>query len=313
MKNFKEYLAEAVTDTYKDLVALVKSIGYKKIKPQSSKRFAVLVDGNRINAMQALLAAINQKYPKAIWDENAGSSSIGGIVVDGDHLVSVSPASKQGKASAGLQNEHTLFNMIGEITKNGPMTIVFRSESGDFEIEDVVGYRDAGRDTAGRKKADITIIKEDGKEIPISLKKDGAEMWESADSYWATKAKSVIDALIKKKKVELVPLRNVYQVKPNLAVKADKKEVKNVVFGSDILGKGCVLIKTFKGGFKLEEDKAIIEVTKIIKKESELKGNYEIYFLIRNDSSRKGSKIYPGIRVLAVNKTRINKNVLVVK
>jgi len=41
-----------------------------------------------------------------------------------------------------------------------------------------------------------------------------------------------------------------------------------------------------------------------------LTGNYDIYFLIRNDSSRKGSKIRPGLRTLAVKSTRVNKNVL---
>ena len=168
MLSFKEYLSEATDETYNDLVAIAKGIGHDKIKKASSYRFSVLVDGSRLAVMQTLLAAIQMKYPDAVWDENAGSSSIGAIVV-GRYMVGVAPASKQGKASAGLQNEHTLFNMIEEIVKNGPMTIVFRSKSGDFEIEDVVGYRDAGRDTAGRKKADIVIIKEDGKEVPISL------------------------------------------------------------------------------------------------------------------------------------------------
>lgn len=306
MISFKEHI------TYDLLVSTILELGYDQIKKKSGYRFAVLVNGNRVSAMKNILAGIQQKIPDAKWDEEAGSSSLGAIVI-GRFMISVSPASKQGKASAGLQNEHTLFNMIGEITKDGPMTIVFRSGSDEYKVEDVVGYRDAGRDTKGRKKADIILIDKEDAEYPISLKKDGAEMWESADKYWSVKAKETLDKLVTEGEVELVPFKGVYRLKPNVAVKATRSEALDVVFGSDILGKGCVLIKTYKGGYKIEDNKAIIDVTKIITKLSDLKGEYEVYFLIRNDSSRKGSKIYPGIRVLAVNKSRVNRRVKVVK
>jgi hypothetical protein len=59
-------------------------------------------------------------------------------------------------------------------------------------------------------------------------------------------------------------------------------------------------------------DMLYVYVTQIIDKISDLKGKDDIFFLIRNDSSRKGSKIRPGLRVLAVKGTRINKNVKVV-
>ena len=309
---YQQFLEQATGNIYDDLISIVGGLGYTKIKKKSSFRFNILVDGNRLEAMEKMEAAIKMVYPHAVWDENAGDSSIGAIVID-RYMVGASPASKQGKASAGLANEHTLFKMIEQITANGPMNIVFRAGRKEYRVDGVTGYRDAGRDTGGRKKADIVLIDQDNKEYPISLKKDKAEMWESADSYWAAKAKSLVDAQVKAGKVTVEPFKNVNKLTPNLAKKADSREAKAVVFGSDILPNGCVLEKTFTGRYNIVEETAIIEVTKIITSLSDLKGDYEIWFLIRNDSSRKGSKIYPGLRVLAVKKTRINRNVLQVR
>ena len=305
---YSQFIENATGNIYDELISIVNGLGYPNIKKKSSFRFNILIDGNRIEAMQKMEAAIKMKYPQAFWDENAGDSSIGAIVVD-RYLVGASPASKQGKASAGLANEHTLFKMIEQITASGPMHVVFKAGSKEYRVENVVGYRDAGRDTGGRKKADIVLITKDNKEYPISLKKDKAEMWESADSYWSAEAKKIVDAEVKKGNVTIDAFKNVYKLTPNLAKKASSGEAKAVVFGNDILPNGCVIEKTFNGRYEIVDDTAYITATKIITSLSDLKGEYEIWFLIRNDSSRKGSKIYPGLRVLAVKKTRINKNV----
>jgi hypothetical protein len=174
-----------------------------------------------------------------------------------------------------------------------------------------------GGDTKDRKKSDVNIIDAEGNKFPLSLKKDKAEMWESADSYWGKDMETIVRREQKAGTVKVEPhpkVRSVFTLTPNLAVKANSKELINVVFGTDILPNGCVLEKTFNGKYKIDADteSVIIDVTKIITSPRELKGDYEVYFLMRNDSSRKGSKI-PGLRVLAVKKTRINKNVKVVK
>lgn len=310
---YAQFLENATGNMYDELVSIVGGLGYTQIKKKSNFRFNILIDGNRTEAMDKMEAAIKMKYPNAHWDRNAGDSSIGAIVVD-RYLVGCSPASKQGKASAGLENEHTLFNLIGKVTEGGPMNIVFKAGSRTFRVDKCIGYRDAGRDTTGRKKADIVLIKEGNIEVPVSLKKDGAEMWESADSYWAPEAKKIVDKAVAAGDAVIEKKGMVYTLTPNLAKLADKSEAKNVVFGSDILGgKGCVLEKTFDGKYTIDGEDVIIEVTKIVESLSDLKGEYTVYFLIRNDSSRKGSKIYPGLRVLAVKQSRINRNVKVVK
>ena len=319
MLRFNEYkpyyglLSEAEELSYDNLVSIANGLGYENIKKLSGNRFAVLVDGNRMEVMKKLEAAIQMKYPEAKHDIDLGSSSIGAIKV-GKFSIGVAPASKQGKASAGLGNEHTLFNMLGEMTKDGPVNIEFRAGKKVIRINKVTGYMDAGRDTAGRKKADVVLHTED-KNIPISIKKDKAEMWESADSFWGATAKTWVDKLEKEGKIKVIPHpRNpgVSKIVPEVAIKANAKWKKAVVFGSDILRNGFVIEKTFTGEYKYDTDKScyVINATKLITKLSDLKGDYEIYFLIRNDSSRKGSKIRPGLRTLAVKSTRINKNVL---
>jgi hypothetical protein len=44
----------------------------------------------------------------------------------------------------------------------------------------------------------------------------------------------------------------------------------------------------------------------------DVKGDKDVYFLIRNDKTRKSIREYPGIRILAAYKKRINKNVVIV-
>jgi hypothetical protein len=252
----------------------------------------------------------------AKYDPNKGSSSVGAVVI-GKYSIGAAPLSKQGKRSAGLDNEDTLINQLNFFLKDSPMHVEFIAGSKRFRVEDVKIAEEVGRDTSGRKKSDVNLVTMSGKKVPLSLKKDNAEMWESADSYWSIRAKQIIDTQVALGKVKLEGT-GIKKITPNIAVKATTKETEDVVFGSDILkGNGAVLYKTYSSSdFNITTDGETIEVTvsEIYRTVQEVEiGKQSVYFLIRNDSSRRGSKIYPGIRVLAVGKTRINQNVLVAK
>jgi hypothetical protein len=329
MKTFKAYLEEDMVAKTVDQVlnegikqvnlsmdeikSRLTAAGYNNFKDKSSHQVFVLVDNvNRVELLQKIEKIFSSEGAK--YDPEKGQSSVGMVVV-GRFSIGASPASKQGKKSAGLDNEDTLINNINSFVKNGPINIKFIAGKKTFKVDGVIKAIEMGRDTSGRKKSDVNLQTKSGKIIPISLKKDGAEMWESADSYYAKKAKDIIDRLIIDKKVTLSG-RNIKKITPNIAIEATKKEAKDVVFGSDLLGTGAVLYRTWKASdFKITENGNLeIISSKIYTNEREVEnGDHSVYFLIRNDSSRKGSKIYPGIRVLAVGKTRINKNVLVVK
>lgn len=314
-KTIQQFLKEAQGPESIDVLkAAMLNLGYKDQKAESSTRFSVLVDGSRVEILKQIANSLAEFG--AVYDPNFGSSSVGMVRI-GKYAIGAKPKSRQGKASAGVENEYTLVNMINEALKNGPLNITFVAGRKKFTIVKATKAVTVGGDTAGRKKSDVNVMTVDGDAIPLSLKKDGAEMWESADSYWGDDMKKIATREQKAGNVVIEPhptVKSVFTITPNLAVKANPKETQAVVFGSDLLGKGCVLEKTFTGAYKVdaETETVYIEVSNILTSMSELKGDYEVYFLIRNDSSRKGSKI-PGLRVLAVKKSRINKNVVVVK
>jgi len=306
--SFRQFMES--TMTLDDIEAQLKKLGYNSLKRDSGRTISVLTDENRVKVLENIAS----KIPDAKYDPDKGSSSVGAVVVD-QYTIKARPASKQGKKSAGLDNEDTMIDNIKMFTKSGPMTVKITDGRKSYLYENVIDVEEVGRDTTNRKKADVRLVIKGGKKIPISIKKDNAEMWESADSYWAPVAKKIVDKLEANGEVEIKKAGSVFKMTPNLGIKANNKEKQAVVFGSDLLGSGFVVVRTFRSSdFQMTSDGDILEVkvTKIIDKMSDLKGKSDIFFLIRNDSSRKGSKIRPGLRVLAVSATRINNNVKVV-
>ena len=286
-------------------------MGFTKFKKDSSRTISILIEGNRIDALEKVeknLEDMNAKY-----DPSKGSSSIGAVVAD-KFTIKARPASKQGKGSAGLGNEDAMINGIEQFTKGGPITVCITDGRKKYEYKNVIGVEEVGRDTTNRKKADVRLKIQGGKKIPISIKKDNAEIWESADSYYAPTAKRIVDREEARGTIVVEEKNRISSMQPNLAIKATNLEKRDVVFGSDLLNKGFVVVRSFRGSdFEISGDMLYVYVTQIIDKISDLTGNDDIFFLIRNDSSRKGSKIRPGLRVLAVKGTRINKNVKVVR
>jgi hypothetical protein len=312
MQSFKQFMAEAKITT-QEMEDKLKAMGYPNLKRESSRTISVLTDENRVKVLETITKGLKDMGAK--YDPNKGSSSVGAVVA-GTFTIKARPASKQGKKSAGLDNEDAMIDGIKQFTKGGPMTVKITDGKKSFTYKDVVDVEEVGRDTTNRKKADVRLVLQNGTKIPISIKKDNAEMWESADSYWAPTAKKIVDREEASGNITVGKKGTVFTITPNIAVEASNAEKQAVVFGSDLLGKGFAVVRTFRGSdFTLTQNGDILEVkvTKIIDKMADLKGTSNIFFLIRNDSSRKGSKIRPGLRVLAVSATRINKNVEIVK
>lgn len=304
--------------TKAELSSTLKKLGFHDIKEISSTKFAILVSSTsvRVPSLTKVQNAFKGKYAVK-FDRSTNLSSIGHLVIDDTFLVTAKPKNRQGTASAGVDNEVMMVQEINNAVKDSDdkrITLIFKEGGKTFKIPDVTEAIRAGADTAGRKKSDVNIIS-GKKSIPISLKKDNAENWESADSYWGQTARKYIDAAVENGDVELEQEGKVYKIVPNLAVKSTKEEKTNVVFGSDILpGKGAVIKKTFsKADFKFDGKKntLTISVSEIIRNLSDVEGSSsDVWFLIRNDKTRLGSPIgYPGLRVLAVYASRVNNNV----
>lgn len=294
---------------YNLLETALQGLGYGNLKKISSSKIAVLTDENRISVLEA----IEKKIPAAVYDKKPGSDSSVGRVKVQNFTVVAKPASKQGRASAGTENEDILVNTVNKFAKNGPINVLFQASNKDYEVFGCVKAESVGTDTAGRKKADVVLIDIYNKKYPISIKKDNAEVWESADSYFGAEAQTIIEKAVAKKITNLTLHGSYFTIEPNIAVEATKKEKEDVVFGSDLKNNGSVITKTFSSNsFEFKEDLLIVDCSNIITSLSDVKGDKDVYFLIRNDKTRKSVKKYPGIRVLASYKKRINKNVKVV-
>lgn len=288
---------------------LLISLGYDNLKKISSNKISVLTDENRVKVLEN----IQKKIKGSRYDTRPSSDSSVGRIVIGSISILAKPASKQGKASAGVGNEMMVVEMINQYALKTGIDVIFKATNKTFTVLNCVKAEQVGGNTAGRKKADIRLIDHKGNIYPISIKKDDAETWESADSYFSDEAKIIIENAIKNKKTRLIDQGTYFTIEPNLAVKATIKEKQDVVFGSDLQPNGCVITKTFTANsFKLKNDKLIIHCSNIIRTMQDVKGDKDVYFLIRNDKTRKSIKEYPGIRILAAYEKRINKNVVVV-
>lgn len=309
MLSFKHHLLEkekTLDMDYNTVEKLLISLGYDKLKKLSANKIAVLTNDNRILTLEKIQKGIKG----SVYDDKPGSDSSAGRVKVGSIAILAKPASKQGKASAGVENEDMLVGYINSSCKSGPMNVIFSGDNKTFGVFGCVEAKSVGADTAGRKKADIVLIDYKGKKYPISIKKDDAETWESADSYFSAEAKRIIDKAIERGETKLIHHGSYFTIEPNIAVEATAQEKRDVVFGSDIQGDGCVITKTFNTkSFETQDDIIHIDVTNIIETMADVKGPKDVMFLIRNDKTRKSIKEYPGIRILAAYAKRINKNV----
>jgi hypothetical protein len=299
--------------TQEDLIERLKELGYKKIKKLSSRRLAILTDDNRID----VLTEIKKRFAGAVYDKTPTSISGVGLVNIGKLSILAKPNSSQGTKSAGIGNEILLINAINDaIKKHGPMDVVFSAGTKKKRTSAVKKATEMGRDTSGRKKADMIIETVRGKKIPISIKQDNAQIWESADRLWANAATKILTKLTKSGEVLLSKDKfGIFKISPNVAVPSTITEKENVVFGSDLLrDKGAVIFRTFKSGdFSIDGDSQTLKIqcSGIITNPAEVKGDHDVMFLIRNDKTRNTSGLPRGIRILAVTPARVTRTVLV--
>jgi hypothetical protein len=299
----------AAITSIETLITVLAANGYDSVKVITQKKVAVLTDKNRVTALEDIQRKLNGQYDSTPSSE----SSVGRVNVQGYQILA-KPSGKQGTASAGVGNENYLIDVINQATKTGPINVVFKAPNKTFTVVGCVSAESVGTDTAGRKKADVILRDSKNNRIPVSIKKDDAETWESADSYFSKTAKDIIEKAVAANKTKIVDNKTFFTIQPNIAVPATLTEKKAVVFGSDLLPDGAVITKTFaSSSFSQVEDVMTISVSNIITKLEEVKGDKDVFFLIRNDKTRKSIKEYPGIRVLASYKKRINKNVIVVE
>lgn len=218
-----------------------------------------------------------------------------------------------GMEPPGKWNEVFLYETIkSNIEKNTIIDVKFKSKDTYFESKGVTAISHTAHDVKAYKKADI-ILHTTTANVPISLKKDTAEDWESADRRYCKQAKECLDDLVFQKRIHLeITEEKLTRITPLLAIQATEDEKKSVVFGSDILeGKGCVLIRSFVNtDFSTTDNYLDINVSKIITSVDQLVDKYNIWFVVRHDSNRNTTGFYKGLRILAKAEFGLTKSTL---
>lgn len=275
------------------------------VKHISSNAIAVLVESNR----QQTLETIAKKY-KGNYDptKTSSKSSIGWVQFPG-LKVYAKPTNRQGNMSAGIENEVKLIEKINSYAGNGNLAVEFRSSNQSIEIKDVTKCVHVGADTKGRKKADVVLKSADQDAFKLSIKKDNAEIWESADTLVSDIMKDAIEQSVTQGKVQIEAFKDVNKLSRSIAIPCDKTLALDVVFGSDLCENGAVVFKTFNESdfiYSPELNKLIINTSEIYTCiDQVMSSDHEPWILLRNDSTRKSTSV-PGVRALAVTASRLN-------
>ena len=299
-----------------DVELKLKSLGFPNLKKISSYRIAILTNDDRVSVLEKVASELKENFqaqyvPNYTTASGSMLSSTGVVTLNGNYIILAKPASRQGKASAGLDNEDKLINEINNYIDSGwgSIKVIFLGSGKRVEVNGVKRAQSVGADTAGRKKSDVNLITDSG-EFPISIKKTNAEYWESADRIWGDKAKSAIDFLSKNGDIKLIQESGIYTFGngvTGIGIPATDSEKTNFVFGSDLLGRGIVVKQTFSSStFRWDETTGSLTVTcnKIFKTLSDVSSSSEdVYLFIRKDRTRRNP--YPGMRVLAAYKSRV--------
>jgi hypothetical protein len=297
---------------------LKKEFGFKDedFQKVSGTRYKVLVPrAERFDYAQKIDA-----LDDFIFDPNAKGSSMGAILYKNASFL-LKPSGAQGRASAGTENEDILINELKKYLEDGPKNIVFVGKNKIYSTPNIKDVKGVGYDVAEGKKADIVLIGDQN--YPISIKKDNAGFWESAD----TRYKSVVNKLSEKiKNGDLPPLvfkpfkdrlgnekagiNIIYnqetgeKVSGVIVIDLPSKEEQSIIFGSD---NAVVIYKTYSPkDFTLEGDTVKVEVTKIIENMDDVeKFNLDPVLNIRHDSTRTATG---GLRATVQPKNLLYKN-----
>jgi hypothetical protein len=328
-----------------EFVKVIRQFGFEITNEKERGRVLVIETdmANRLSVLTHLGNTLQRIGIGCYHPENQKHSKLGCVEAYNGSVSLIVKPSVSG-TRAGIANEDMLLKHIKEAqraSKWAPITIVFRDHRG---IEEVIwNVTDCWPIIhSGRNKADIIIEYDSGAHVNISVKKDSAQSWESADSYYGRRASETLDSL------RYLGLENL----ENFAVRANRREARDVIFGDDCHGdgvsdlfepvqrgteeasqrydqrmgdvvyaespRGAVIIRTFtEEDFEYKErigkDKRVlfINTSCILKTLKDVTEELWPYFLFRKDSSRNSEHLPKGYRCVASFASRVPSTTLV--
>lgn len=301
--------------------------GYEDFKPGQGNKIQVLVQipdgrsGNdfRKEMIKEILGILQTELPEydPQYSEDTGISSLGGVVFDNSPVtVTVKDTGGQGNNSAGVANELELAGIIkSAIQKYKRVNVTFVDPRGKkLTIRNCNAVDVKGRDTAGRKKSDVTLLS-DKSSLPISIKKLNADMWESADTLFGKRAREILDKLVDDGLVELKKIGkrklrtgtvDVFQLSKEIVIEPTEEEALDALFGKDLHPEGGIVIQTFKPEhFKQDGNNITVDAHAVITNAKDIPETHLMVWQLRNDKTRNSETLgIPGIRPLGVTLTR---------
>lgn len=200
----------------------------------------------RVGLMKDVNSFLEQSGFSVSHDTN-GSSSIGRLVCIDEltYYIYCKPLkSSYHKVSKG--NEAKLVELIND---NNINTVKFVSENYVLEYNNIKSSRMMVYPTSRKNldgkcyKADVVLERNDGSEIPISIKCSNGSHWESADSIMKPWLKKLMTGVIDSN--SLLDSWNYKNLTRDIILKTTH-DMKKFVFGDDIEGKGCIVISNFE-------------------------------------------------------------------
>lgn len=285
------------------LKTILAGMGYNEIKPLSLTAFGVLLPKTKVDKFIPMLAKELEAYrPEVVNDRELRIGDLTVFAKNRDLQRGVH------SLTYGRHNEQNFMLSVNEYMRDWgkPLNV-------EFVVHDRVRFRANGvtkithtcaKNVFQRLKADVHLITERGQHYPISIKDDAASYWESADSYWGAQSRTLLNYALKKNLTQLDQLdATTYTLRPPIAVQANEKETRDVVFGNDIFGKGAVVSKTFKPNsfeWDYNKDVLVISCSSVITTTSDVDNAHAVWFEIRNDKSRQPKHLMKGLRAMAI-------------
>ena len=311
-------------DEAKDILKKNLSLSDSDFKDSGLNFYVLVPNSQRMNTVDNIENIDTGTDKKFKYISTPTSFSSIGYFMYGQSKFGVKPIEKQGGKSAGLDNEDVFTSEINNLLQDGPKDVKITSGENTVNFNNVTQVVGTGLSTGDYSKSDANFY--DGKKDlgGVSLKKDNAIYWESADVRFGPEVKNLLSAIIDGSlgdEISYVPLKdargkedpviirmyNKKDDKPIAGIIVDdlpEQDVKQVIFGSDEVP---VIKRTFRpSDFKVEGDTIIVNASKIYEDLDDVEKDQSLPVLnIRHDKTRRSSR---GLRALLQTQNSILKD-----
>jgi len=303
----------------------LNQLGFENIKTDSSTKLTIMLESGvrRVDSLEKIqkhLDGIGAKY-----NPTGSGSTIGRVEIE-NHKIFVKPANRQGKRSAGIENEMKFIEFVNSVCNGEPTDIVFTSKNNsDITFKDVIAAKEMGRSTADYAKSDVDLIGTNNQKIiGISLKQNDAQSWGAWDS--DEKAMNYVKNKLyqaqEQKKIKLIEKNGIFSIerpngggKANLAFPVEDYLAYDSIFGRVDDKKLIIVKQTFiSNHFKVKDGKIFIECTKVYQNLQQIKKDSDDapVWNVMNSATRNPSALgMKGMRPLVQTKSRIRSSIFV--